>query len=157
MASLATSLTDGDLNRRGWQRRVELACWQQRRLCHETRALPPVRLRGVNQEWMAEINGPCRTDCQFNVAIFRRSVTVGRDLLQRCACIAIGQQLPGDGGVRTFPYLRWRILRAYAREQEEHQQCASAALHIDAPLHEIRIIEAETHVHMPAIITRGFR
>ena len=111
----------------------------------------------MNKEWVAQIDGACRTRCQFHLAIFCRSVTVGRELPERRACVAVGQQLPRNGGMRAFPYLRGRVIRADIREQEEHQQCPSAALHIGTPLHEIRVGVAKAHVHMPAIITRGFR
>ena len=83
-----TCLADGDLNRRRWQRRIELTLRQQRRLCHEARPFPAVRLRGMNKEWVAQIDGAYRTDCRFDLAIFCGSVTIGRELLERRACVA---------------------------------------------------------------------
>jgi hypothetical protein len=49
---------------------IKLALRQQWRLCHEARPVPSVGLRGMNKEWVAQIDGACRAGCQFNLAIF---------------------------------------------------------------------------------------
>ena len=110
----------------------------------------------MNQERMAQIDRASRTGRQFNLAIFRGAVTSSRELPERRASFAVGQQLPRNGGMRTLPDSRGRIVGTDIREQEEHEQCPSAALHVGTPLHEIRIVVAKTHIDMPAIITRGF-
>jgi hypothetical protein len=75
----------------------------------------------MNEEWMTEIDGACRTSCQLNLAISCGGVTIGRELPERRTRVTIGQQLSRNGGMRTFPYLRRRIIRADIRKQEEHE------------------------------------
>ena len=111
----------------------------------------------MNEEWVAQIDGARCTGCQLNLTIFRRSVSIGGELPECRSRVAIRQQLSCSGRMRPFPYSCRRIGVVNIGKQEEHQQSASSALHIGAPLHEIRIVVAKAHVHMPAIVTRGFR
>lgn len=111
----------------------------------------------MNEKWMAQINGARHSGYELNLAILCRSVSVRGELPERGARVAIGQELSRNRHMRTFSYLRRRIIRADIREQKEHQQRPSTAFHIDTPLHEIRIVVAKTHVHMPTHVRRSLR
>ena len=64
-----TGSTDSHLDWRRRQRRIKLAFRPERRLRHEARLPPTVRLCGMDEEWMTQIDRACCAGCQLDLAI----------------------------------------------------------------------------------------
>lgn len=55
--------------------------------------------------------------------------------------------------VRTYADARRRVIGAHVGEQKQHQQSSSLAAYVCAPFHKVRMVIAETHIDVPAIVT----
>ena len=114
-----------------WRRQVE------RRLRHEARARASVRLRGVDQERVAQVDRAGRAGRR---ASGERRCRRSRRPPARAASsrVAGRRQQPRDVQVRADSDARRRVVLAHVREQEQHEQGASARRHVDAPVEEVR-------------------
>src|SRR5690606_14067593 len=120
-------LADGYLHRRRWQRRVKFTLRQQRGLGHETRLDSAMRLCGVDQKGMAEIDRPGLSGGQHFFAVGSRCEAVSCEFAERKAILSMGQQLLGNCAVRPFADLSWCIQFPDIGEKEQHKQGAAAA------------------------------
>ncbi|WP_187393944.1 hypothetical protein [Oceaniovalibus sp. ACAM 378] len=71
---------------------------------------------------------------------------------ERCAFLAMRQKFTGNGRMRALAYAVRCIVRADIRKQKEHEQGATTAFDVRSPLHEIRVLGAEAHVDVPAMV-----
>src|SRR5690349_6981206 len=95
-------------------------------------------LRRVDQEGMAEIDGPSLPGGQHFFAVRSRCEAVSSEFGEREAILSMWQQLLGDQAVRPFSYLGRRIHFPNIGEEEQHKQGSAAAFHVDPPLHKVR-------------------
>ncbi len=81
------------------------------------RPLPSVGLRGMNKERVAQIDAACRSVSPVQPRNPSSRLSPRRRARsERRACLAIGQQLPRDGGMRALPDPRGRIISSQTSE-----------------------------------------
>lgn len=112
-----------------------------------------MRLCPMDEERVAQIDSAGPPSGQDLVTVIRQCKPVGCELCERQSILPMWQQLPDDMGMGTFAEDCRGVVLSYIREQEEHQQRTAAAFHVDTPLHEVGIVQPETHIDMPATIT----
>lgn len=117
--------------------RIERDPGQERRLCQEARLPATMGLGRVDQERVAEIDGPGRAGRRRFRAMRGFDKPVGRELWEAEPGIAGRGEATGDIAMRAGADAGRRIVRPDIGEQEQRQQRPAAGYDIGAPVEEI--------------------
>ena len=120
-----------------------------RGLCEHSRSRPKMRpRRAMNEERMTYIHIPAEPGCSSS----RSEERGGRqlDVAVEHASLAEWCKHAWHIEVRSHENFRWCVLIAHVREQEQHQESATAALHVHPP----PSVDIVTAVDVPAGVAR---